>query len=181
MGERVTGANPKDRLGIAKPQLHLVPAAALIREARVFEHGADKAHPPRRKCYREGGEEARSARQPLPSPSVAGDRRMRARIGRREKVFGPGRAAGGLGEDTYVTSNRYVIGVPDRAVVPGQRAPWPPRRSTGQIGRVQEKEERKTALDAMLRTAAALPDLLAMRRAVIEGRTRQNRRDCAYS
>src|SRR6202042_2947759 len=34
-------------------------------------------------------EGARPARQPLPSPSVAGDRRM---IARREKVVGPGRA-----------------------------------------------------------------------------------------
>ena len=50
------------------------------------------ARPPRGRCHREGGEGARPARQPLPSPSVAGDRRMRARLGRREKVFGPGRA-----------------------------------------------------------------------------------------
>ena len=63
------------------------------------------------------------------------------------------------------SSNRYVIGVPDRAVVPGQRAPWPRRASTGQIGRGQEKEERKQALDAILRAAAAAPDLLAARRA----------------
>jgi hypothetical protein len=63
------------------------------------------------------------------------------------------------------TSNRYVLGVPDRAVLPGQRAPWPPRRSTGQIGRVQDKEERKAALDDLLRAAAAAPDLLLRRRA----------------
>jgi Helix-turn-helix domain len=62
------------------------------------------------------------------------------------------------------TSNRYVIGVPDRAVAPGQRPPWPCRASTGQIGQRQEKEERKAALDAVLREAAAAPDLLAMRR-----------------
>ena len=68
------------------------------------------------------------------------------------------------------SSNRYVIGVPDRAVVPGQRPPWPRRASTGQIGRVQEKEERKAALDTMLRAAAAAPDLLAMRRAAMAQR-----------
>ena len=68
------------------------------------------------------------------------------------------------------TSNRYVIGVPDRAVVPGQRAPWPRRASTGQSGRGQDKEEREAALNEMLRAAAAAPDLLLRRRLVIEGR-----------
>ena len=68
------------------------------------------------------------------------------------------------------TSNRYVIGVPDRAVVPGQRAPWPRRASTGQSGQGQDKEEREAALNEMLRAAAAAPDLLLRRRLVIEGR-----------
>jgi Helix-turn-helix domain len=67
------------------------------------------------------------------------------------------------------TSNRYILGVPDRAVAPGQRPPWP-RRATGQAGRVQDKEERKAALDAMMQAAAGLPDLLAMRRAVMAQR-----------
>jgi hypothetical protein len=70
------------------------------------------------------------------------------------------------------TSNRYVIGVPDRVVVPGQRAPWPRRASTGQSGRGQEKEERKAALDDMLREAAAAPDLLLRRRLLIEAAER---------
>jgi Helix-turn-helix domain len=65
------------------------------------------------------------------------------------------------------TSNRYVIGVPDRAVVPGQRAPWPRRASTGQIGLVQDKKEREVALSQMRLEAAAAPDLLAMRRAAM--------------
>jgi Helix-turn-helix domain len=63
------------------------------------------------------------------------------------------------------SSNHYVLGVPDRAVVPGQRPLWPRRASTGQIGLVQDKEERKTALDDLLRAAAAAPDLLLRRRA----------------
>jgi hypothetical protein len=71
------------------------------------------------------------------------------------------------------SSNSYVIGVPDRAVVPGQRAPWPRRASTGQSGRVQDKEERKAALEELLRAAAAAPDLLLRRRMVIEGRVGQ--------
>jgi DNA-binding transcriptional MocR family regulator len=68
------------------------------------------------------------------------------------------------------TSNRYVIGVPDRAVVPGQRPPWPCRASTGQIGQRQEKEERKAALDALLRAGAAAPDLLQARREAMAAR-----------
>jgi hypothetical protein len=62
------------------------------------------------------------------------------------------------------TSNQYVLGVPGWDVVHCQRPPWPRRASTGQIGRVQDKEERKEALDEMLRAATAAPDLLAMRR-----------------
>jgi helix-turn-helix protein len=68
------------------------------------------------------------------------------------------------------TSNRYVIGVPDRAVVPGQRPPWPPRRPGGQIGQGQESVSKQEALDDMLRAAAAAPDLLLARRWVMEGR-----------
>lgn len=36
------GENPKDRLGVKKARLSLVPAAALIETARVFELGARK-------------------------------------------------------------------------------------------------------------------------------------------
>jgi hypothetical protein len=63
------------------------------------------------------------------------------------------------------TSNRYVIGVPDRAVVPGQRPPWPRRASPGQIGLVQIQVSKKEALDELLLAAAAAPDLLTARRA----------------
>src|SRR6476660_4172896 len=36
------GENPKDRIGITKPSLHLIPGAAQVREAKVFELGAAK-------------------------------------------------------------------------------------------------------------------------------------------
>ena len=36
------GENPKDRIGITKPSLHLIPASAQVREAKVFELGAAK-------------------------------------------------------------------------------------------------------------------------------------------
>jgi len=39
------GENPKDRIGVTKPTLHLVPAAAMIRMAKVFELGAAKYGP----------------------------------------------------------------------------------------------------------------------------------------
>jgi hypothetical protein len=66
------------------------------------------------------------------------------------------------------TSNRYVIGIPDRAVVPGQRPPRP--RSAGQNGQRPETVSKQEALEAMLRAAAAAPDLLAMRRAAMQQR-----------
>jgi hypothetical protein len=66
------------------------------------------------------------------------------------------------------TSNRYVIGIPDRAVVPGQRPPRP--RSTGQNGQRQESVKKEEALNALLRAAAAAPDLLAARRAAMQRR-----------
>ena len=74
------------------------------------------------------------------------------------------------------TSNRYVIGVPDRAVVPGQRPPWPRRASTGQIGRGEIQVSKKEALEAMLLAAAAAPDLLAARRKTMEARLAGARR-----
>jgi hypothetical protein len=67
------------------------------------------------------------------------------------------------------SSNRYVIGVPDRAVVPGQRPPWPRRASTGQNGRGQDSVSKEEA-NEWLQAAAAAPDLLAMRRATIQAR-----------
>jgi hypothetical protein len=68
------------------------------------------------------------------------------------------------------TSNRYILGAPNRPVVPGQRPPWPRRASTGQAGRVQDSVSKQEAtLNAMLQEAAGLPDLLAARRAVMAG------------
>lgn len=37
--------NPKDAVGAAKPQLHLIPPAALLAEARAMENGATKYGP----------------------------------------------------------------------------------------------------------------------------------------
>ena len=61
------------------------------------------------------------------------------------------------------SSNRYVIGVPDRAVVPGQRPPWLRRASTGQSGQRQESVSKQEALDEMLRAAATAGDGRARR------------------
>jgi hypothetical protein len=44
-GNAVLGENPKDRIGVTKPQLHLVPPSALIHMAKVFELGAKKYGP----------------------------------------------------------------------------------------------------------------------------------------
>jgi hypothetical protein len=62
------------------------------------------------------------------------------------------------------TSNRYIIGVPDRGVVPGQRPPWPPRRSTGQNGLVQVLERKEDAHDDARGRGQGTLDLLAARR-----------------
>ena len=37
--------NPKDRIGVTKPHLHLIPSSAEIVEAEVMRHGADKYGP----------------------------------------------------------------------------------------------------------------------------------------
>ena len=37
--------NPKDRIGVTKPHLHLIPSSAEILEAEVMRHGADKYGP----------------------------------------------------------------------------------------------------------------------------------------
>lgn len=41
----VVGGNPKDAIGDTKPQMHLIPAPALIQAARVMELGAKKYGP----------------------------------------------------------------------------------------------------------------------------------------
>ena len=68
------------------------------------------------------------------------------------------------------TSNSYQLELPDGPVQTGLRPAWPRRRTDGQFDRGGEKISKKEALRGMLRAAAALPDLLAARRAVIEGR-----------
>jgi len=37
--------NPKDKVGMMKPQLHLIPSTALIHEARAMENGVGKYGP----------------------------------------------------------------------------------------------------------------------------------------
>ena len=64
------------------------------------------------------------------------------------------------------SSNLYRFVVPAEVVHPGLRAPAPLTDKTAGEGRVSKK----TALDAMLRAAAAAPDLLLRRRMVMEGR-----------
>ena len=75
------------------------------------------------------------------------------------------------------TSNVYHLSVPDAAVDSSLRPLWPCHSTNCQPGRggeSLEKEDanqgRKAALAAMIREAAGLPDLLAIRRAVMEGR-----------
>jgi hypothetical protein len=67
------------------------------------------------------------------------------------------------------TSNAYRLDVPDGPVQPGMRPAWPRRSTAGQCDRGGEGI-RKEAWDEMRRASASLPDLLAMRRAVIESR-----------
>jgi hypothetical protein len=69
------------------------------------------------------------------------------------------------------TSNLYRFISPAGPVQAGIRA----LRTTGQLGRGGESEGRKAAQDAMQRAAAGLPDLLAMRRAVVEARLLGNK------
>ena len=71
------------------------------------------------------------------------------------------------------TSNTYELMVPDSPVDPQMRPVWWRRLTTGQSdrgGNQEEKQGRKAALRKMLAEAACLPDLLARRRMVIEGR-----------
>jgi hypothetical protein len=72
------------------------------------------------------------------------------------------------------TSNRYRLMTPAGEVQPGQRKPaWRPftaPATTGQEARGGENKTKKEALQAVLAEAAALPDLLAIRRAAFEAR-----------
>lgn len=78
------------------------------------------------------------------------------------------------------TSNWYRFAVPGDPVQPDQRRPRSAPRTNGQRGR-EEESMKKDALQTMLLEAAALPDLLAMRRVAMEQRWRQHRfgaQDC---
>ena len=66
------------------------------------------------------------------------------------------------------TSNWYRFVVPVDAVRPGQRRPRAASATTGHSDGGGESLRKKAALQAMQMEAAALPDLLAMRRAVIQ-------------
>ena len=72
------------------------------------------------------------------------------------------------------TSNAYRLAVPDGQVQPGMRMPFSRPAvcpaTVGQTVRGGESLSKKGALRDMLVAAAGLPDLLAMRRAAIEGR-----------
>jgi Helix-turn-helix domain len=62
------------------------------------------------------------------------------------------------------TSNSYRLGVPSGPVKAGLRPPWPRRSTTGQNGTGEERGSKKAAWEEMWLAAAAIPDLLAMRR-----------------
>ena len=68
------------------------------------------------------------------------------------------------------TSNAYRLAVPDGPVQHGMRPAWPRRRTTAQSDGEGESLDKKGALREMLRAAAALPDLLALRRATMATR-----------
>jgi hypothetical protein len=68
------------------------------------------------------------------------------------------------------TSNAYRLAVPDGPVQRGMRPAWSRRRTTAQSGGEGESLSKKRALGEMLRAAAALPDLLALRRAAMAAR-----------
>ncbi|MBA2715641.1 MAG: helix-turn-helix domain-containing protein [Propionibacteriales bacterium] len=72
------------------------------------------------------------------------------------------------------TSNAYRLAVPDRPVQSGMRTPFSRSATcpatTGQTVRGGESLSKKGALQDMLVAAASLPNLLAIRRAAIEGR-----------
>jgi hypothetical protein len=68
------------------------------------------------------------------------------------------------------TSNAYRLAVPDGPVRHGMRPEWPRRRTSAQCDGGGESRKKEEALKAMLRAAAALPDLLALRRAAMAAR-----------
>jgi hypothetical protein len=68
------------------------------------------------------------------------------------------------------TSYAYRLALPDGPVQRGMRSPWPRRRTSGQSDGEGESLNKKGALREMLRAAAALPDLLALRRAAMAAR-----------
>ena len=75
------------------------------------------------------------------------------------------------------TSNSYTLDVPAEAVRAGLRPAWPCRRTNGQNDRGGESRRkqdagnsRKAALLSLTRSAARMPDLLAMRRQVMRDR-----------
>jgi len=63
------------------------------------------------------------------------------------------------------TSNAYRLGVPSGLTGSGLRPARPRRSTTGQNARRGERLNKQAAWEAMRLAAAALPDLLAMRRA----------------
>jgi hypothetical protein len=65
------------------------------------------------------------------------------------------------------TSNAYRLMLPGGPVQRGMRPAWPRRRTTAQSDGEGESLNKKGALREMLRAAAALPDLLALRRAAM--------------
>jgi len=68
------------------------------------------------------------------------------------------------------TSSAYRLVVPGGSVQRGMRPVWPRRRTSGQCDGEGEGLNKKRALREMLRAAAALPDLLALRRAAMAAR-----------
>jgi hypothetical protein len=68
------------------------------------------------------------------------------------------------------TSNAYRLAVPGGPVRRGMRPAWPRRRTSGQSDGEGESLTKKEALREMLRAAAALPDLLALRRGAMAAR-----------
>ena len=71
------------------------------------------------------------------------------------------------------TSNAYRLTTPAADVQPAARPAFPRPATIRQRGGGEESPSKKAALGAMLRAAAALPDLLAMRRAAVEQRLRK--------
>jgi hypothetical protein len=68
------------------------------------------------------------------------------------------------------TSNAYRLMLPAGPVQRGMRPAWPRRPTSGQCDGGGESLKKEGALREMLRAAAALPDLLALRRATMTAR-----------